>query len=42
MNNEFKVISTFLILNAIIISTFVLLYIKGGMNFEKVIAYLFS
>jgi len=42
MKNEFKIISTFLILNATIISAVVLLSIKGGMKFDRIIAYLFN
>ena len=42
MKNEIRVISSFLILNSIIISSVVLLYMKGGMRFEKVFSHLFG
>ncbi len=42
MKNEIKVVSGFLVLNSMIISCVVLLYMKGGMRFEKVLSYLFS
>tara|TARA_B100000482_G_C12547751_1_gene274871 strand:+ start:429 stop:557 length:129 start_codon:yes stop_codon:yes gene_type:complete len=42
MKNEIKVVSAFLVLNSMIISCVVLLYMKGGMRFEKVISYLFG
>ena len=40
MKNELKVISGFLFLNSMIISGAVLLYMKGGMRFEKVLSHL--
>ncbi|KZR87650.1 hypothetical protein MITS9504_00072 [Synechococcus sp. MIT S9504] len=42
MKNEIRVISAFLIVNSLIISSVVLLYMKGGMKFEKVLGYLLN
>ena len=39
MKNEFKVISTFLILNAAIISIAMAFYMKRGIQFEKIAGY---
>tara|TARA_B100001063_G_scaffold214186_1_gene214254 strand:- start:8 stop:136 length:129 start_codon:yes stop_codon:yes gene_type:complete len=42
MKDEIKVVSGFLVLNSMIISGVVLLYMKGGMRFEKVLSHLFG
>jgi hypothetical protein len=42
MKNDLKIVSTFLILNASIISAVVLLSTREGIRFDKIIAHLFS
>ena len=42
MKNEIKVISTFLILNATIISIAIAVYVKKGIQFEKLTDFLLS
>ncbi len=42
MKNEIKIISGFLIVNSMIISSVVLLYMRGGMKFEKVLDHLIN
>ena len=42
MKNEIKVISTFLILNATIISIAIAVYVKKGIQFEKLTDFLLN
>jgi len=42
MKNEIKIISTFLFLNATIISIAIAFYVKKGIQFEKLTAFLLS